>query len=725
MSDKSKKHFAKKNLDTEISSLLCPRCEPDKGEFVDIIDVEKLQSLIDAFYKLTDIGIGIVDLSGNVLVANGWQDICSKFHRVHSDTLKNCMESDIYLASDVKEGEYRQYKCKNNMWDVVTPIVVGGKHMANLFIGQFFFEDEVSDMGVFGAQAERYGFDKDQYLSALQMVPRWSRKKVDATISFYSKLASTIGQLSYSNLALAKMMIERKQTEDVLRQSEERFSKIFRHAPIMITLSNLDDGTYLAVNDKFVEISGFSREDTIGRTSNELGLILPQDRIKVVEELKTHGRVLDRELKFFCRDKREITCIYNCEILKTSNGSQLLSIGCDNTERIQAQREKDALQSQLIQAQKMEAIGTLAGGIYHDFNNLLQVIVGYSEILLQSKQFDGSDYADLEQIYEAGKRGAELIQGLMTFSRKDDIQTKPIDLGVQIRQFRNILSRTIHKMIRIELIFDPDLALIKADPGQTEQIFMNLAVNARDAMGDKGKITIGAKNTILDETYCNTHVGVNPGPYVLMTFSDTGSGMDKETLSHIFEPFFTTKQEGKGTGLGLATVYGIVKRHNGSIDCESEPGYGTTFKIYFPAIPPEEKVSIDKTPVAPKSGMETILFVDDEEPVRIVSSRMLKSAGYGVLTACNGRQAVDLFKREGGNISLVILDLLMPVMDGQECLEEILRIDPKAKVIIATGVPANNKQIRLAIDSGAKVVVHKPYDMTEMLKMIRDILGKT
>ncbi len=173
----------------------------------------------------------------------------------------------------------------------------------------------------------------------------------------------------------------------------------------------------------------------------------------------------------------------------------------------------------------------------------------------------------------------------MTFSRKADIQTKPINLEVQIRQFKNILSRTIHKMIRIELIFDPDLALIKADPGQIEQVLMNLAVNARDAMDDKGKITIGAKNRILDETYCNTHVGVKPGAYVLLTVSDTGTGMDKETLSHIFEPFFTTKQEGKGTGLGLATVYGIVKRHNGSIDCVSEPGYGTTFKIYLPGNP--------------------------------------------------------------------------------------------------------------------------------------------
>ncbi len=480
------------------------------------------------------------------------------------------------------------------------------------------------------------------------------------------------------------------------------------------------DWIYLDVNRAFERLSGLN--NLVGVKVTEA---IPGIKEAHPELFEIYGRVaLTGQSEKFEIDFKPLGIFLDISVFSPAK-DHFIAVFENVTDRRRAQKENEALQAQLIQAQKMEAIGTLAGGIYHDFNNLLQVIVGYSEILLQRKQLNESDYADLEQIYEAGKRGAELIQGLMTFSRKDDIQTKPIDLGVQIRQFRNILSRTIHKMIRIELMFDPALALIKADPGQMEQVLMNLAVNARDAMSDKGKITIGAKNTILDETYCNTHVGVKPGPYVLLTFSDTGTGMDKETLSHIFEPFFTTKAEGKGTGLGLATVYGIVKRHNGSIDCESEPGHGTTFKIYLPAIPPDEKVSIDKTPVSPKSGMETILFVDDEEPVRIVSSRMLKSAGYGVLTACNGKQAVDLFKREGGNISLVILDLLMPVMDGQECLEEILRIDPKAKVIIATGVTTNNKQISLAIDTGARVAVHKPYDMTEMLKMIRDILGKT
>jgi signal transduction histidine kinase/CheY-like chemotaxis protein len=479
------------------------------------------------------------------------------------------------------------------------------------------------------------------------------------------------------------------------------------------------DWIYLDVNRALERLSGL--DNLVGRKVTEA---IPGIKEAHPELFEIYGRVASTgQSEKFEIDFKPLGLFLNISVFSPAK-DHFIAVFENVTDRKQAQKENEALQAQFIQAQKMEAIGTLAGGIYHDFNNLLQVIVGYSEILLQRKQLDESDYADLEQIYEAGKRGAELIQGLMTFSRKADIQTKPINLEVQIRQFKNILSRTIHKMIRIELIFDPDLALIKADPGQIEQVLMNLAVNARDAMGDKGKITIGAKNTILDKAYCNSHVGVKSGAYVLLTFSDTGSGMDKETVEHIFEPFFTTKEEGKGTGLGLSTVYGIVKRHNGSIDCESEPGHGTTFKIYFPAISPNEKVSIDKTPVAPKSGMETILFVDDEEPVRIICSRMLKSVGYGVLTACNGKQALDLYKRESCNISLVILDLLMPVMGGQKCLEEILKIDPKAKVIIATGVPANNKQTSLAIDSGAKVAIHKPYDMTEMLKMVRDILDK-
>ena len=280
-------------------------------------------------------------------------------------------------------------------------------------------------------------------------------------------------------------------------------------------------------------------------------------------------------------------------------------------------------------------------------------------------------------------------------------------------------------MIEIERILAPDLARINADTSQMDQVLMNLAVNAKDAMHDEGKLTIKTANVVLDDEYCRAHVGVSPGPYVLLMVSDTGHGMEKETLARIFEPFFTTKTEGKGTGLGLSTVYGIVKQHNGSIDCESESGHGTIFKIYIPEILKREAILESTTKgTRPKGGTETILIVDDEKSTRDVIKRMLSRVGYKLMTACDGKEALDLYKQEGAKISLVILDLMMPKMGGQKCLEELLKIDPQAKVLIATGVSSNNQQTSLTINSGAKAVIHKPYDIDLLLTTVRNILDR-
>ncbi len=243
-----------------------------------------------------------------------------------------------------------------------------------------------------------------------------------------------------------------------------------------------------------------------------------------------------------------------------------------------------ALSSQLLQAQKMEAIGTLAGGIAHDFNNLLQVTLGYSELLLAEREEDDPEYADLSRILQAAKNGAELVQRLLTFSRKVEPKPIPLDLNRRIVQVEKLLKRTIPKMIDIQMHLSDDLAEINADPIQMEQVLMNLAVNARDAMPDGGRLIIETRNVTLDDEYCRLHVGAGPGDCVLLAVSDTGHGMDKTTVEHIFEPFYTTKELGRGTGLGLAMVYGIVRQHEGFITCYSEVGRGTTFNVYFPAI---------------------------------------------------------------------------------------------------------------------------------------------
>jgi len=386
--------------------------------------------------------------------------------------------------------------------------------------------------------------------------------------------------------------------------------------------------------------------------------------------------------------------------------------------------ETKSLRAQLYQAQKMEAIGTLAGGIAHDFNNLLTVVTGYGELLLAAKKPGDNEYEDLQKICSAGRRGAELVRGLLTLGRKAESKPAPLNLNRSVEQSTMLLERTIVRMLEIEVILEEDLAIIHADPTQMDQILMNLAVNARDAMPRGGRLTIETKNVVLDKEYCRSQVEAREGPHVMLRVSDTGFGMDEETRERIFEPFFSTKEPGRGTGLGLAMVFGIVKQHGGHITCESQPGHGTTFRIYFPVSEGElaqVDVSDDR---APLTGSETILLVDDEEPVRKLGQRILVPAGYTVLTATNGKEALDLYVREKDSIDLVILDLVMPEMDGRSCYEALQLIDPEIKIILTSGYGSAGTR-RIAEELGARAFVTKPYDVPRLLQSIRDAVSGT
>ncbi|MGO9122766.1 MAG: PAS domain S-box protein [Desulfomonilaceae bacterium] len=382
------------------------------------------------------------------------------------------------------------------------------------------------------------------------------------------------------------------------------------------------------------------------------------------------------------------------------------------------------LQKQLLQAQKMEAIGTLAGGIAHDFNNLLTVVLGFSELLLAEKEQDDPEYADLQKIFHAARNGAELVQRLLMFSRKSESKPVPMDLNKKIVQVEKLLRRTIPRMVDIILELSADLPRTNADPSQIEQILMNLAVNARDAMPDVGKLTLKTSIVTLDQEYCRLHVEASPGEYVVLEVSDTGYGMDKQTVEHIFEPFFTTKEMGRGTGLGLAMVYGIVKQHNGHMTVYSEVGQGTTFQVYLPAIPGEEETGVETQEEVPAFGAETVLLVDDEEFVRELGARILTKHGYTVLQAVNGREGLDLFKKERSRISLVILDLIMPEMGGTECLKELLKIDPRVNVLVASGYSAD-ASVKQTIQMGARSFVTTPFRVKQLLRDVRQVLDRS
>lgn len=1094
-----------------LDSILAPEGDIGALELADVIDAQTVQALMDDFFGLTNIGVGIIDLQGKVLVATGWQEICTKFHRAHPETCRYCVESDTELSGPLEQGAFKLYRCKNNMWDIATPIFVGGKHLGNLFLGQFLFEDEAPDYEVFRSQARRYGFDEQQYLAALDKVPRWSRQTVDTAMAFYTKLAGMLSTLSYSNIKLARSLAEqerllnslreseqryravvdnievgisvlnpdmqivevnkafkryyphvqpgcgqicyeqyndpprsgpcsycpcvltlrdgkvheeitetpagsetrcyhlisspikdpqgqvqyvielveditkRKQAEEQIRRAERRYRRLFEHAPLMYVITRNEQGVPFIsdCNESFLKSLGYLRDDVVGQplanfysptstadllegggyaralagefligerqllrrdgsviptllytapevdtsgqvigtcamfvditeqkkaeeallrseaqlsdaltmahlghweydaikdlftfndhfyrifrtTVEQVGgytmssadyarrFVHPDDAALVADEIRNTLRTTDpnfqRQLEhrmvyadgeighmtvryFVVKDEfgrtvgtygvnQDITNRKKAEEALRSEREQLLSIfesinevilvidpttyeilyankftedlygkklkgeicyealdgfdrpcghcaidnvmelqgkpyqreyhnpvlnrdflatdrmirwsdgrdvkfqiAVDITERKLAEQEKENLRSQLLQAQKMEAVGTLAGGIAHDFNNLLQVASGYSELLLQQKNKDDAEYADLLRIFQAAKNGAELVHSLLTFSRKVEPRLTVLNLNTQIIHVDKLLRRTIPKMIAIRLDLSSDLADINADPTQMEQILMNLAINASDAMPDGGSLTISTRTETIDEAYCKLHAGATPGEHAVLAVTDTGHGMDKTTVEHIFEPFYTTKEIGRGTGLGLAMVYGIVTQHGGHIVCNSEMGRGTTFSIYLPAVPAAAEPAVESSGEMPAFGTETILLVDDEDLIRELGSRILERSGYTVLTAANGEEALSVYLRQKEHIALIILDLIMPTMGGKDCLKELLRINPQAKILIASGYSAD-ASTREILALGAKDFVAKPFKFKGLLQKVRKALDR-
>ncbi len=515
--------------------------------------------------------------------------------------------------------------------------------------------------------------------------------------------------------AIVRDISERKRSEQDLREAEERMRLLIESAPIAIRIAT--QGRYSYVNPAFLNLFGYDCPEEIEGLPVE-ALYVEKDKRLITERNENRAMGLDVDPHYRVTGIRKDGAHIDLEAW----GSQISYQGQRSTLRFLIDvTESNALRAQLLQAQKMEAIGTLAGGIAHDFNNLLQTVLGYSDFMLQRKREEDQDYADLQKIYKAGTRGADLVKSLLTFSRKVDTKYVPVDLNQEITQVRHLLSRTIPKTIKIDLHLSGDLESIKADPSQVGQVLMNLGVNARDAMPEGGILTIETANVQLDKEYCSSHLEAMPGSYALLTFSDTGQGMSRKTLSHIFEPFFTTKERGKGTGLGLANVYGIVKQHNGHIMCYSEPGHGTTFKIYIPSIHTEKDSGAPPKETAIPRGTETILLVEDDDEIRELGAGLLNEFGYEVITAGNGREALKTYEREGAGISLIILDLIMPVMDGRQCLAEILRINPNARVVIASGY-SETGPVNGVMAAGAKGFIQKPYSMRQLLTTVRQIL---
>jgi two-component system cell cycle sensor histidine kinase/response regulator CckA len=519
---------------------------------------------------------------------------------------------------------------------------------------------------------------------------------------------------------------ERKKAEEEVREGRLMFQDLFDRAPVGYFETD-PKGLITRVNRTELELLGYGAAEMLGRPIWDF--ITEKENVRQHFFGKLFGKILPEGSYDCCYLKKDGTSLSvsaNDRLLRDEKGKMTgmrVTIH-DITERKQAEQEMAGLQEQLRQSQKMEAIGRLAGGIAHDFNNLLTIIKGYSQLLLMEKETDGASRESLNEIQAAADGAANLTRQLLAFSRRQVLDLRVFDLNTVLRELNKMLCRLIGEDIELVMRLSEDPGKVKTDSGWMEQVIMNLTVNARDAMPSGGKLIIETANVELDDEYVRCHVSVAPGPYVMLSVSDTGVGMTREVREQIFEPFFTTKEKGKGTGLGLSTVYGIVKQSGGNVWVSSEPGEGTVFKIYLPRInEPVEIVAKKKELKEVPGGNETVLVVEDAESVRKLVVRVLRKQGYHVLEATQGQEALLACERYRGPIHLVVTDVVMPGMGGPELVGRLRQVRQELKVIYISGY-TDEPVVRHGVLEGEVDFIQKPFTVESLAHKAREVLDK-
>jgi len=540
-----------------------------------------------------------------------------------------------------------------------------------------------------------------------------------------SEVASRTEKLTHALEKHLQEITERKKAEKSLCLSEVRHRTLVDAIPDLVWLKDLN-GVYLSCNPTFERFFGAKEEDIVGKTDYDFK---EKDQADCFREhdrkaLEADGPSVNEEWLTFADDGHSGLFETIKTPMRDAEGHLLgvLGISRDITERKKAADEKAKIEAQLFQAQKMEAVGLLAGGVAHDFNNMLSVILGYTEMAMSKVDPALPVHANLEQIYKAAMRSTDITRQLLAFARKQTIIPVVLDLNHNVENTLKMLRRLMGE--DIELAWRPEKGLwpVKMDPVQVDQILANLCVNARDAIADVGSVTIETGNAVFDETYCAQHAGFAAGEYVLLAVSDDGCGMNQEILDHIFEPFFTSKGVGQGTGLGLSTVFGIVDQNNGFINVYSEPGQGTTFRIYLPRyagqVVDAERESAGEIPVG--SG-ETVLVVEDQSDLLTMAEIMLERLGYRVLTAGTTGEALGLTEEHASEIQLLITDVVMPGMNGKDLAERLQSLQPSMKVPFMSGYTANVIVKRGVLDEDVNFI-QKPFSMNVLAVKVRDAL---
>jgi len=735
----------------------------------DIIDVPAIQSMMDDFFALTNIGVAVLDIHGKVLVATGWQDICTKFHRVHPETSRHCVESDTLLSKGVKPGTFKIYQCKNHMWDMATPIIVGGQHVGNLFLGQFLFADEQPDYALFREQARKYGFDETEYLSALERVPRWEKETVHRVMTFYSKFAQLISELSYANLRLARTLEERNTLFLSLQESEEKYRSLVQNSNDIIWAFDMASQKFTFSSGALERILGYPMETAPNLTMDDV--FSSETKKEVMAAFGKAGKRGSPGGQVFIEAKHRhqngsfVWMEISATALKDGDGKVVGFAGVtrDIRERKMAEAERAALEAdravlqvQNWQLQKAESLGRMAGAVAHHFNNQLQAVIGNLELAMHDVPGSPGSFETLMQAMKAAREAATVSGQMLTYLGQTVGRRETLDLAEACRLVLPVLQAGMPGNIVLKTDLPSPGPAVNVNRSQMEQVLTNLFNNAQEGMaGGSGDIhvTVSAVSSVDIPAKHRFPIDWTPeaDAYACIEVKDDGPGILEQDLGKVFDPFFSTKFTGRG--LGLPVALGIVRAHGGCIAVESRVGgrrtedrgqraeggglnsenlgvfaslrenpVGSVFRVYLP-------LSAETVPQQPEKAVKfqqvqaggLVLLVEDTEQVRKLGVRMLELLGCGVLAAKDGVEGVEIFRERRDDIGFVLCDLTMPRMDGWKTLEALRKIRPDVRVILSSGYD------EASVMSGdhpewPQAFLAKPYSLEDLREAIGRII---